>query len=403
MLTARQFQEIVLTDGNDHSPGYRVHTACDVKQYSSRDHDTQLFVQSQLKELQARAARHAHVALDKATVQNHGDGNLIRWPATTSAVDILSKYIPALYNELFALNRRLADGSGIQMRFAVAAGTSEMSPTGGLVGMAVVVVSRLVDSKEIRDELTTAGHTPLIVFVDDAVYQDIIGPKLGHLNPALYRRVDIHDRDKGFERTAWMTMPGHQPDPDWFGRDISPRPGLERSPEADEPKEPKSGFRGWHHWTVAVKVAAIGATATVTAAAITAAVTLATAASNPPPVPGSNTSTIPSTTTTTTVSSTPTSSPHGTVHKETTANRRGVPTFRDTSGSASSAGSIPYGTEVDVSCVAPNNSGMSSINAFYRIETGRWRRTYAPANTFANGDPLGTVGTHDIDPAVPPC
>ena len=93
----------------------------------------------------------------------------------------------------------------------------------------------------------------------------------------------------------------------------------------------------------------------------------------------------------------------GKTWSETADNRRGIATYSNTSGTTSGKPPIPYSTTVDVSCYAPNNSGMGSINDFYLIADGQWEGDYAPANTFANGDPLGVPGGADIDPHVPPC
>jgi hypothetical protein len=72
-------------------------------------------------------------------------------------------------------------------------------------------------------------------------------------------------------------------------------------------------------------------------------------------------------------------------------------------GAVSQDERIPYDIHVDVKCWVPNESSMSSVNAFYLIETVPWRGDYAPANTFANGDPVGQPGSTAIDAAVPEC
>jgi len=84
-------------------------------------------------------------------------------------------------------------------------------------------------------------------------------------------------------------------------------------------------------------------------------------------------------------------------------NRNGVPVFAGPDGSSANASRIPFATKVQVSCHAPNESGMTSVNAFYLIKTPPWRNLYAPADTFANGDPVGEAGSANIDPAVPAC
>lgn len=86
-------------------------------------------------------------------------------------------------------------------------------------------------------------------------------------------------------------------------------------------------------------------------------------------------------------------------------NHRGVPVFADTNGAAVPDGVpalIPYGTAVQVKCYAPNNSGMASINHFYRIVGGKWDGMYAPANTFDNNAGMGP-NTVALDPRVPAC
>lgn len=83
-------------------------------------------------------------------------------------------------------------------------------------------------------------------------------------------------------------------------------------------------------------------------------------------------------------------------------NHQGVPLFSDPKGTSTGL-RIPYGTHVDVLCVATNQSGMASINAFYLINTKPWIGLYAPANTFANGDSLDGPGSTALDPKVPLC
>jgi hypothetical protein len=100
------------------------------------------------------------------------------------------------------------------------------------------------------------------------------------------------------------------------------------------------------------------------------------------------------------------SSPPATAHTftEIADNRNGVPVFESPDGSTTDAPEIPFTTRVQVACYTPNESGMSSINAFYRIKSPpQWRDVYAPANTFANGDPVGQPGSTNIDPTVPRC
>jgi hypothetical protein len=91
--------------------------------------------------------------------------------------------------------------------------------------------------------------------------------------------------------------------------------------------------------------------------------------------------------------------------KELADNKNGVPVFSDTKGSALKNGEparIPYGTAVEVDCVAPNLSGMTSINGMYHVVGGTWNGNFVPANTMDNGAGLGPNPV-DLDPRVASC
>jgi hypothetical protein len=90
---------------------------------------------------------------------------------------------------------------------------------------------------------------------------------------------------------------------------------------------------------------------------------------------------------------------------DTTAdNYNGILVFADPEGRPASEARIPFGTAVQVVCETPNVSGMTSVNAFYRLETPQWTGLYAPANTFTNGAQLGQATAADpLDRAVPRC
>lgn len=96
----------------------------------------------------------------------------------------------------------------------------------------------------------------------------------------------------------------------------------------------------------------------------------------------------------------------GLTYVEIAGNRNGTPVFRDTQGSAVPSdvpASIDYLTRVRVRCKVENTSAMTSVSYWYLLADGPWRGMYAPSDTFANGDPLGTRGTHNVDANIPDC
>lgn len=256
-----------IDDGQDH----RVHTASDLERYSRLRHDDQWNAQRDLAAIQERAAKHARLPREKASIQRAGDGDLTRWPAGTTTTDLLAHYVPALHSELLRINKRLSPDKQMRMRLAVVAGTSEPGDY-GLVGDTAITVSRLVDAPELRRALADSPDHPLVVIVDDAIYQDVIQPEVSHLDPRHYHRVEIHNDAKNFHRTAWITVPGRQ-----TGRwDITP----DRPPGADSQvaprKQPNSG-QGRTSGTATVKSILLNRWTLLTSALTTAGTLLAVA------------------------------------------------------------------------------------------------------------------------------
>ena len=357
---------------------HAVHTGFDLAGYSRLDFGGQRDSQQQLYLLDETARSDGRVDHEGWFRQYAGDGHLTRWPPDVQADRILADYLPALLNELNRKNKTLADGSKLRLRVSIVLGTSEEGP-GGLVGPGPIWASRLLDSKQARQALKLAPEAPMVVIVDDSVYQAYIKPGIRGLRATDYVSVTVDHPEKGFSQNAWISVPGSDP--------------TDESPGSQ-----------WK--TVAsLAIAAIAIAGGITAALIStfggdggqsdnAGPSQTTTVAPPdgssqPPTSQSEPETI-------------TSEP-GQLWTEVAANHRGTPTFSDNSGAASDRGSIPFGTEVQVKCVAENLSGMASINAFYVISGGTWDGTYAPANTFANGDVLGSNGSTDVDPNVPPC
>jgi hypothetical protein len=86
-------------------------------------------------------------------------------------------------------------------------------------------------------------------------------------------------------------------------------------------------------------------------------------------------------------------------------NTLGSPVFADPKGTTVEGSDvIPYRTEVEVSCFAPNESGgMPSVNGFYLIASGPWKGDYVVADTMTNGGAIGDRTSPSRDKRVPPC
>jgi hypothetical protein len=350
----------------------RIVTVSDAEGYSKLPYAGQRDLQKYTADIQDQAAVNARLDRRQGIIQVTGDGDLTAWPPETNELHLISDYVRELIAEVDRVNRTLSQASRIRLRLSVSAGLVDEGVL-GLTGQAPIKASILANSDQLRQALRRHPERSLAVIIDDTLFQDVVLSRLCGLRPEDYQRVVIRDKYRT-EHVAWITVPG----PVWSAPD---RP---RQPERLPPPP--------------IRVALIGAVAMVIAALITSVPGFFRA---PGGSPVARTSAPIAGMTRAAVSPSPTrSSAAGTLHKEEAYNHTGTEVFRNPMGSAIVGGpaSIPFGTQVLVKCWAPNESGMTSINAFYLVETSPWVGEYAPANTFLNADTSGALDTQ-----VPRC
>jgi hypothetical protein len=347
----------------------------DAEGYSKLPYADQRDLQNRTAAIQDQAAVNARLGRRHGIIQVTGDGDLTAWPPETNELNLIADYVRELTAEVDRVNRTLSQASRIRLRLSVSAGLVDEGAL-GLTGQAPIKASLLANSDQLRQALRRHPERSLAVIVDDTLYQDVVLSRLCGLRPEEYQRVVVRDKHRT-EHVAWITVPG----PVWAAPD---------GPRQRERLPPPS-----------ITAALIGAFAVIVAALITSAPALFRDLAGSP----SPTTLVPAARRVTPPTSPPQSSAMkpvtaGTLHKEEAYHYPGTEVFRTLAGGAVVGGpvSIPFGTQVWVKCWAPNESGMSSVNAFYLVETSPWAGEYAPANTFLNADTSGA-----IDPKVPRC
>jgi hypothetical protein len=390
-------------------PARRVITVSDAEGYSRRRDDEQRDLQNLMSDIQDQAASNAGLNRRQALAQGTGDGSLTAWPPETSELVLLADYVRELRAELDRVNLTLRKGSRIRLRLAITAGLVEEAAQ-GFTGQAVIKATLLANSDELREALRKARASSLAVIIDDKLFEDVVMTGRRGLRPDAYRSVVIRGKD-GAAYAAWITVPG------------SDRRGLSAvtgAPAVADAKPVPAGLPGTaheaRHWRMRtpVKAALIGAGGVIVAAAITSAATSfgsqpgGSPTDTPAPSSGATVSATISPSASPSASASPAATPRAStsgrsqakLYWELTDNHLGTDVFSDPMGDAVTAGQefIPYHTNVQVKCWAPNESGMGSINVFYLVETPPWAGEYAPANTFLNADTSGS-----LDPDVPEC
>jgi hypothetical protein len=350
----------------------RIVTVSDAEGYSKLPYAGQWDLQNHMADIQDQAAVNARLDRRQGIIQVTGDGDLTAWPTETNELNLISDYVRELTAEVDRVNRTLSQASRIRLRLSVSAGLVDEGVLGP-TGQAPIKASILANSAQLRQALRRHPERSLAVIIDDTLYQDVVLSRLCGLRPEDYQRVVVRDKYRT-EHVGWITVPGSA----WSAPD-RPRQRERLLPPP-------------------ITVALIGAVAVVIAALITSAPGFFRApGGSPAPRPPA----LAAGTATAAVSPSSTrSSAAMTLHEEEAYNHLGTKVFRNPMGSAIVGGpvSIPFGTQVLVKCWAPNESSMTSINAFYLVETSPWVGEYAPANTFLNADTSG-----GLDPQVPKC
>lgn len=386
-----------MTTRSSLGPVRRIVTVSDAEGYSELFDDEQRDLQNRMADIQDQAARNAGLDRQRALIQGTGDGSLVAWPPGTSELDLITHYIPELCYELERVNGTLRADSRLRLRLAVSAGLVETAAQ-GITGQAAIRASVLANSDPLRQALRNAPDRSLVVILDDKLFEDVVKSGRRGLRREAYQRVAIKGKG-GAEHVGWITVPVS-------GRPVGSAEGDTGPPQG--PEQEKRHISPRRGMSTPIKAAVIGAASVVIAATITALATLGGDPGGPTVSAGtgsSSTSASPSESAPASASPTVSplvtpSGPTGKLHPEMTDNHLGTDVFKDPLGGAVTSGpvSIPYGTQVLVKCWAKNESTMTSINAFYLIETKPWVGDYAPANTFLNADTTGA-----LDPQVHEC
>jgi hypothetical protein len=193
-----------------HGPVRAALTVCDIADYSRLTPDEQRDQQNRLAELELRAAFFAGIDRRHATMQPSGDGQQITWPPDTDVVRLVVDYVRELGNELARVNRGLVPSNQLRLRLSIVDGLHEPASL-GIAGNTAVTAARLVNARQARTALARAVGAPLVVVLEDHLYQNVVAAGFRALRPSDYVPIMVREPEKGFEARAWLTVPGVDP------------------------------------------------------------------------------------------------------------------------------------------------------------------------------------------------
>lgn len=211
----------------------RLLVAVDAKGYSGSTGNWQSRIQAGLLEVVDRAAGRAGLSRSTWKTQGAGDGELSVLPPTEPEPRVVDDFVRHLSAELRRHNRDLPDDKQLRLRLAVHFGPAV--PAGnGFAGAGPIVVSRLCDSRPLREALDRTG-ADLALIISQRVFTETVQQEHTSLRPAMFRKVAV--RVKEFAEDAWIWVPDH--DISDLPLDDDPAPAAGPATSGGHPAQPE--------------------------------------------------------------------------------------------------------------------------------------------------------------------
>jgi hypothetical protein len=183
--------------------------ALDIRAFSQRASDLQVFLRKSLYQLAEDACRASGVPWDDCHVEDRGDGLLLIAPPDVSVTTLLDPLIARIHSALRRHNRTASTAAELRLRIAVHAGYVRYDPHGA-TGPHVIHLFRLLDAPIVKTEFAAHGGECVLV-VSDYLYQEVIKDGPGLIEPATFRPVVIEVKET--HDLGWMWLPTRIPRP----------------------------------------------------------------------------------------------------------------------------------------------------------------------------------------------
>ncbi|MGH3418367.1 MAG: hypothetical protein ACRDOD_02020 [Streptosporangiaceae bacterium] len=199
---------------------FRFLVAVDVEGFSRRPAAEQAKAQDDLEHAMAVATTRAGLDRRGWYRQPRGDGELAVLSPDVNGLTLVADYPRCLAKALNELNASVNRGSRLRVRLAIHHGAIFPGGPFGPVGMAPVIVSRLVDAQVLRQALSQHGDADVALMVSATVYDEIISSEFHNLNPEMFCRTIFNVKGSRIVGYLAQRCPG------------SPDPGI--APEASQ-------------------------------------------------------------------------------------------------------------------------------------------------------------------------
>jgi hypothetical protein len=170
---------------------FRFLVAIDVEGFSRRSAAEQALAQDDLERAVTQAAQEAGLDRQRWYRQPRGDGELAVLPEGADVLSLVSDYPRRLAATIAAVNQDGDRRPRLRVRMAIHHGAVSPGRFGyGPVGLAPIVISRLVDAEIVRQQLRQHSNLDIALIVSATVYDEVIQSRLQGLHPeAFHRRI----------------------------------------------------------------------------------------------------------------------------------------------------------------------------------------------------------------------
>ncbi|MFD8499446.1 hypothetical protein [Amycolatopsis sp. NPDC059657] len=183
----------------------RLCVAADARGYSRGNDTHQLATQRYLLEVLDSSATAAGLDRVGWERQPGGDSELAILPAGESEALVVDRFLRELDAALARHNSLMADGAKLRLRVAIHFGRL-VTGHNGYAGPAPVEVSRLLDSRQLRDALEEFPDVQMAALLSAPVFEDTVKPRHTTLRPEEFRQVAVEKKE--YQGTAWLWVPG---------------------------------------------------------------------------------------------------------------------------------------------------------------------------------------------------
>lgn len=184
-------------------PLYRGMFAVDIVGFGGRDAATHLHLRSGLYRIVTEACARAGLVWQDCHHEDRGDGILVIAPPNVSAQLLLDEVAAHIRAAARRHNRSANRRGRIRLRMAVTAGFVQHDPH-GVSGGGIIHLYRMIDAASFKAVVAIA-RTDFALVVCDHLYQQIIRPGLGLLDPHAVRPLTIDNKET--HAPAWVYLP----------------------------------------------------------------------------------------------------------------------------------------------------------------------------------------------------